>query len=308
MNLVSGILAWLTGLLNVRFLSWFILIFATGILYRNLLPAVALLCASVIYSSYTSQNNKLRSQKGSLHRFRNIKEIIYFCIFLLCVYVLVIQIRSAFGETTITSVVDACKIVSLLAILIVGYELRSHIKDQQKKIKPWNDRILIITALAVFALIVKGTIETLIQIGYISKRSADEIYTKANEWWVPEAIWILSIAPIFLFALLDLYIAARGASEIDYATGELSERKKKALENDIEKEKHMAARLFAYSDLPAVIPLVFVLYFLNLSHFKPATGDAELFLSGAMAIIILSHSLCGKAVSVFIFETSGISE
>jgi len=170
-------------------------------------------------------------------------------------------------------------------VLIVNGHIAHGIDRSQKIIFFINSIVLGLTVIIAGALLLK-----MFGNGLTPPSTGAEWY-EVKFYWLQKNVVFFTAVPIIGYALIDLFISMYGAK--DFRGNSEDIRKARA------NEKKMARNFFIYADLPALLPLslVIVLILGDFVHFEHYHRD--LFLSGAMAIIIMSSSICSLAVQMY---------
>ncbi|MBV1865789.1 MAG: hypothetical protein KUG74_15320 [Rhodobacteraceae bacterium] len=200
-------------------------------------------------------------------------------------YALVVTFRLAIGTPSLIDVVDSCKLASLAMVLIVNGHIAHGIDRNQGIVVFFNYVVLFFTLIATIFLALK-----IFGIG-TTPPSMDAEWIEAKFYFLQKNLVFFTAIPIVGYSLIDLFISLFGAKNFRGDTEDIRK--------DRGNEKRMARNFFVYADLPALLPLALAMIFIlgRFTHFDQY--DRDLFLSGAMAIIILSSSICSLAVQMY---------
>lgn len=199
-------------------------------------------------------------------------------------------------KATLDQAIDVCKLVSLGLLIWAGGEILEGIKESggvhgTSAFRPIinANRVVLFLSYVIGAILFAKIIFSngLIFSGGVSFSAAGQDYFRP----LLEKAKYLSMAPVFLYALMNLYIAVR----LNTNTTQPSQA--------FAWEQQMKAKslyFFIFSNLSVCIPLILVLALTNVSFAMNALqADKNLFLSGAVAVVILVSAISSKAVEEY---------
>lgn len=204
----------------------------------------------------------------------------YVCYFSF-VYIIVGGLVTVFKtQPELIDAVTACKIGSLIAIIIANGEIDHRIDRSTRGIKWMNRSILFVVLVLAVGLSAK------LLSGHETASGAESSASKPLHRFY-QNLWWMSAFPLVAYGVLNMYIAYLGKGNV--------------------REKAIAARFFAFVYVTCVAPLLVV--FLFLYFFGPYLHDPameylhnpamEVFTSGSMAVILLASAFATKAVEAY---------
>lgn len=194
------------------------------------------------------------------------------------------------------SIVDVCKIVSLLSLTYIGGELAYHREQLDSVsflrgswfIKAFIRLIIPICVVALIVLLVKlaaGPFQLFGDVKLLPKPGQQIIYF--SKLYGP----FLAMLPIFAYAAVNAIIALSSHRAF----------KKIPLESKSKfyKNKQRCTQFFIFSNFTVIIPLSGVVVILSVTGNMFVEGPRDLFLSGALAVILFVSSVSAKAVEEY---------
>lgn len=176
----------------------------------------------------------------------------------------------------LVELVAACKIVSLFILIYANREIPHTIDIARRAdILHMNHAIIVLSSVIAMLLIIKTVVQD------YSLLTLPETGARLMGFFTVHSYWIATL-PIFLYFLLDIYIAFfRRCPEV---------------------ERRVALEFILFRDLVCAVPLMLVLLlteaYLLTSQQPGARAYAELFFSGAIAVIQLSSAIASRALDV----------
>ncbi len=231
------------------------------------------------------------------------KNVMKYVLLVICIYA--VSITGYFfaadklgAEPKLASIIDSCKVASLMSLLFLGGELAYH-REQLDSVELFKGltfmtRLIVpISGFIMCLIVVKLCIEPFRLFGEYSKYPQLGVdFYGALSLYLPYA----ATFPVFAYSIINAIVAFRPVKDF----GELSVERKRA----VYRSKKRCVQFFVFSNLTVLVPLVgvFVLLFVS-GHYGP-TIERDAFLSGAVAVIILVSSIAAKAVEEYA-ATSG---
>lgn len=181
----------------------------------------------------------------------------------------------AFSAPNLLELVAACKVASLLQLIIVSEGITKSINPTTDgDVKRFSRYITISAVILIVLLVIK-----MLHIDHRSTSLRPEFQLVTG--YILSASAVLSVMPILAYAALNLWVGFfRTASS---------------------NMKLWARCYFVLADCTCVVPLIFVF---GLMYFRGDSSayDSDVFLSGALTIIILASNLLSKAIEEFFDE------
>lgn len=177
----------------------------------------------------------------------------------------------------LVDIVGACKIVSLLILIYANREIPEVIEiDRHTDLNFLNFILIILSGLILVLMVIKTVIDTPGIMAFPEGGRAVMDFFDANSYW-------LSTLPVFWYVLLDVYIAFIRPLSTD-------------------RDRENAMEFVVFRDLVCAAPLALVLllaeFYGSLALDEPAArATAEVFFSGALAVILLSSAIATKALN-----------
>jgi hypothetical protein len=180
------------------------------------------------------------------------------------------------AEPQLVDIVSACKIVSLLILIYANREIPEMIElDRHADISIANFGVIIISGLILVLMVVKTVVDGQATATFPPAGQTVIGFFSRNAYWI-------SVIPVFCYVALDLFIAfvRRGAKQ----------------------DRHNAMEFVVFRDLVCAGPLALVLllaevYGQTAANEPAARATAEVFFSGALAVILLSSAIATKALN-----------
>lgn len=172
--------------------------------------------------------------------------------------------------------VAACKIVSLFILIYTNREIPHSIDiERRADILHANHAIIVLSTVIAILLIIKTVVQDYSLLVLPDTGAVLMAFFTVHSYWV-------ATLPIVLYCLLDLYIVFYGHGS--------------------ETERRVALEFFLFRDLVCAVPLMLVLLLTEAFLLTTASPDgraaAELFFSGAIAVIQLSSAIASRALDV----------
>ena len=187
----------------------------------------------------------------------------------------------AIPSPSLTDVVNAFELVSLLVLIIVNGDISQEVNSGTPLLRKLNRCILGISSVLFFLL-------------FLEVLSIPAVSTTGRSWLqhvlnlLENNIYWLSSFPLVAYAALDFYSAyGRPKSSISGLAASVD-------------SSVLAKRFIAFVDLACVFPLMLVLAF-TLFHQEADPSnqlDVRLFVSGSMAVVLVASSVAAKAVEI----------
>jgi hypothetical protein len=206
-----------------------------------------------------------------------IVRIILYTVSLLAAYGLgILWVFMFVASPDLIDMVSSCKIVSLIILIYANREI-PHAIDIGKHADVQNLNLLIISmsSLILILMIIKTIVQDYSLIGFPPAGYKIISFFSSNSYW-------LSTMPVFAYAFFDVFIAFIRKSPPD--------------------DRRIAIEFIIFRDLVCALPLAMVLLltelYLFMSTYPNAEQNAQLFFSGAIAVILLSSSISSKALDL----------
>ena len=186
------------------------------------------------------------------------------------------------NNADLVDVVTMGKMLSLGLVLLVNGKITKEIDKNQNDIKRINQFLLVCVLLIIIITFIK-----FISID-INKSSASTELKYLISLFYASIYWI-GIFPLIGYAILDFYIAYIRRSTIE--------------------EKNVAKTFFIFVDIACVFPLLLI-YIITISYTKFFTSkplNEEVFMSGSMAVVLMSSAIATKAVEIFFYNKNKAS-
>jgi hypothetical protein len=179
-------------------------------------------------------------------------------------------------DPDLVDIVSALKIVSLFVLIYANREIPHTIEiARHTDLLHLNQIIILLSSVIAIMLIIK----TVVQDYSLLLLPATGAYLLS--FFIANSYWIATL-PIFLYCLLDAYIAF--------------------VRNSPESDRRVALEFILFRDLVCAVPLALVLIlteaFLLFGPEAMHRDYAELFFSGAIAVIQLSSAISSRALDV----------
>lgn len=178
------------------------------------------------------------------------------------------------NNADLVDVVTMGKMLSLGLVLLVNGKITTEIDKNQKDIKRINQFLLICIIFIIIITFIKS-------MGLDINKSSASTELKYLIGLFSNSIYWIGIFPLIGYAILDFYIAYIRRGTID--------------------EKNVAKTFFIFVDIACVFPLVLI-YIITISYSKILTSkplNEEIFMSGSMAVVLMSSAIATKAVEIF---------
>ena len=212
------------------------------------------------------RDGKVKTAKPMI--FPVVKHLMLNITLLVACAILIFFMRETFGAIEIVGVL---KLASLAILLAVNGEIAVKVSGDRKDVRNINYLIILFVAVTLIFQFLKILDLQLPESGNKGTTILVFEFLKDNIFWI-------STFPIFMYTALDFYIAFAGNSDND--------------------ERLIAKLYIMFVDVPIVFPLLVVLALSSiLLWFDPSSVEQNLFISGSMAIIIISSSVATKAVN-----------
>lgn len=220
--------------------------------------------------------------------------VLLFCVMLITGYGLLIGIFKHLCEVegvqpTLNNIVEVCKLGSLITILAVGGELILNSKYHPNFLKRANKVILAISAIITVLIALKIFVYSVpILFADIEYTSYGRIF---NDLLKSYGTYIAAL-PMMMFAFAN-FLSFR-VDPGEFATNQKG--RNAALE-----ERSRVRKIFAVADLSAVVPILCLMVILFYPSFVfDDASEKEIFLNGALAVVILSASISRKAAEEYL--------
>lgn len=173
-------------------------------------------------------------------------------------------------------IVAACKIVSLFVLIYANREIPHTIDiETQTDLLHINKFIIVLCTVIAIMLIIKTVVQDYSLLTLPPHGAMLLGFFNENSYW-------LSTLPIFLYCLMDIYIAF--------------------VRRSAENERRVAMEFILFRDLVCAVPLALVLIlteaFLLVRPDAVDRVSVEMFFSGAIAVIQLSSAISSRALDV----------
>jgi hypothetical protein len=180
------------------------------------------------------------------------------------------------ASPNLIDMVSSCKIVSLLILIYANREIPHAIEiDKHSDVQNLNLAIISVSSLILILMIIKTIVQDYSLVGFPPTGHAIISYFSGNSYWI-------STVPVFAYFLLDVYIAVFRRSPPE--------------------DRRIATEFIIFRDLVCALPLAMVLLltelYLFMSPYPDAEQNAQLFFSGAIAVILLSSAISSKALDL----------
>lgn len=204
--------------------------------------------------------------------FRLVRHVLLLsCIGFFVTYLVFLSINNI----TIIDVITSLELFSLAVLVIVNGEIAQGIDKRKMDLKAINYFILTITLLVMVFMVVN-----LLGLEFTESRVEKGLLNIITI--IKNKMYWLSAFPLVAYAILDLHIATS--------------------KNSSEKEKIVASYYLIFADIVCVFPLIIL--FCGSYIYSILTGDyinnIELFVSGSMAIVLMSSAIATKAIDIFV--------
>jgi hypothetical protein len=176
----------------------------------------------------------------------------------------------------LVDMVGSCKIVSLLILIYANREIPHAIDiDRHADVQRLNLGIISLSSLILILMIIKTIVQDYSVMAFPPAGAFLVRFFENNSYWI-------STLPIFAYFLLDVFIAFVRRSP--------------------EEDRRIATEFIVFRDLVCALPLALVLLltelYLFMSPYEDAERTAQLFFSGAIAVILLSSAISSKALDI----------
>jgi len=185
------------------------------------------------------------------------------------------------GHTaSLVTLATFAKLISLCYILVVNGEISRKLNKEKPRLKKINKLILLIVIAIMIAVLLKI-------FGFSGENAANRsVFAYIYHSYIYKNLFIVSLVPVFLYAILDLSIAYTGFF--------LDEDVGKAMQ-----EKAVARRFFWFADAPAMFPLFLVLFLPWMAGVEDSRENYELFYAGSASIVILISAISSAVVEKY---------
>lgn len=193
------------------------------------------------------------------------------------VYVLILGAWNWLLEKpSLNDFVGVCKLVSFCFLVILSEGITRDLEKEDSDVRNANYFICVVALLLIVPLCLKILKAPIDQIAV--NEAAREVISK-----VTKSITYLSVLPIFLYSLLNLWV---GFFRPKRGTGLYAH----------------ARCYFLFADCPCAVPLLFVVVIMMLP--ARATGvESELFFNGAVTVIVFMSNTVSLALDIFLDDT-----
>ncbi|TVQ58285.1 MAG: hypothetical protein EA355_02340 [Rhodobacteraceae bacterium] len=181
------------------------------------------------------------------------------------------------AEPTLVEIVSSCKIVSLLILIYANREIPESVDMRRHAgVARVNFLIIVFSGLILVMMVVKTVAADYASMAFPPRGEMAISLFSRNSYW-------LSVAPIFAYFMLDVWLAfvRRDAIATDHDN---------------------AMEFVVFRDLVCVAPLALVLalaeIYSTFARVPDARASAEFFFSGALAVILLSSAIATKALNL----------
>lgn len=180
------------------------------------------------------------------------------------------------AQPDLVQIVSACKIVSLIILVYANREIPHHIDlTNQTDLKTVNHLIVLFSVVVLILLTIKTLVQDYSLLQTTENGQRIIAFFSYNSYWI-------STMPVFLYCMLDIHIAFFRSSG--------------------GRDRHAAAEFVLFRDLVCAVPLALVLLVTETYRMFSETPDAakfaELFFSGAIAVILLSYAIASRALDL----------
>lgn len=197
---------------------------------------------------------------------------------------------------SLNSIVDVCKVVSMLSLVYVGGEMAWH-REQFAELpitkgRKWFMRAakgIFTISVVIFAVLLFKIVVSVLEI--FGQPSDFPEYGKIVYSSMTVAVPFLALFPLFAYSLLNAILAFIPGRGVD----NYSVKQKKAYYRSKQKGK----QFFVYSNLSVVVPLLGIAVILTMGSFHSGISERDTFLSGAVAVVLMVSSICAKAVEEY---------
>ncbi|WP_299372752.1 hypothetical protein [uncultured Tateyamaria sp.] len=196
------------------------------------------------------------------------------------------------GEATLSGAVDVMKLASFSVILWAGGEFVWREQDLSSLSPFVSDTVFRNIRRLLLALVVFVLVGMVVKFG-ISKGIVLLSDAWKDTWisWFLDALPYLATFPIFSYAIFHFAIAVSRPKNF----GSMSSREVQS----IWRMKKAASRYCVISSLPAIVSLAWLFCLLSLENFDASKYDKNLFLSGAIVVVLITGSITAKAVEEY---------
>ncbi|SNS23516.1 hypothetical protein [Antarctobacter heliothermus] len=230
-----------------------------------------------------------------------VRIFIYTIVWLLRYGVLLLGVHWLNGQRgagiSLTGIVDLCKGLSLWALVMSGGDIWHH---QLSLAERTNSRFLMLVGVVNRGVVwVSGALAILVFCKVFAFKTDmfnfEKLTAPSLGFWVESFLKggfvYCTMIPIFAYAILNSILAFYPLPKSGVATEVIS---------DFEYGRRKSLLLLVYSNLTVVIPLIFVIAAVNMSSIDGISMiTKDVFLSGAMAVIIMASAISAKAVELY---------
>jgi hypothetical protein len=179
-------------------------------------------------------------------------------------------------QPDLVDVVAACKIVSLFILIYANREIPHAIElERQQDLARINQAIVVMSSVILILLSVKTVVQDYSLLALPPTGQQVIAFFSYNSYWI-------ATLPVFVYGLLNLHIAF--------------------LRNSSDVERRIALEFVLFRDLVCAVPLALVLLLTEVYRLFSTKPDAalyaELFFSGAIAVILLSSAIATRSLDV----------
>lgn len=179
-------------------------------------------------------------------------------------------------QPDLVDVVAACKIVSLFILIYANREIPHTIElERQHDLARINQAIVVMSSIILILLSVKTIVQDYSLLALPPMGHQIIAFFSYNSYWI-------ATLPVFVYGLLNLHIAfIRQSSDL---------------------ERRVALEFVLFRDFVCAVPLALVLLVTETYRFLSTKPDAalyaELFFSGAIAVILLSSAIATRSLDL----------
>ena len=205
------------------------------------------------------------------------RQMLRYVVLLLAAYTFGIGAVLLFVATPdLVDVVAACKIVSLFILIYANREIPHTIElDRQPDLDRINQIIVVLCSIILMLLSVKTVVQDYSLLALPPLGQQIIAFFSYNSYWI-------ATLPVFTYGLLNLHIAF--------------------LRRSGDTERRVALEFVLFRDLVCAVPLALVLLLTEayrmISGKPEAASNAELFFSGAIAVILLSSAIATRSLDL----------
>jgi hypothetical protein len=203
------------------------------------------------------------------------KLVLHAFIYFIAAAAIVAVVPFIITKPSLDILVDAFKGASLAVLIVVNGTIAAGIERTRKDLVRLNVAIL---GLSLFLLVIAAS--GVLQVDLGSQQSINPAFRTTLHWLETNIVYLATL-PIFLYAVLDAYIAyVRKQSNA--------------------KDRGVAKYYLMFVDTPCIMPLLPILVLAALNPTHTAESNARLFAGGAVTMVLFSSAIAAKAVDMFV--------